>query len=111
MSPRPDPGGGARSKFGRWLAAVRILLVLAALADLTLFRSSIPAACCALAACLPLERRGFPAHLLGLPAAAMGAWSIHRTGVEAASGLQMALFVLPLMVSLLGTLRAEAPLY
>jgi hypothetical protein len=99
------------NKFGRWLAALRILLALAALADLGSARTSVPAACCALAACIPLERKGIPSHLLGFPAAALGAWSIHGTGVEAASALQLALFVLPAAVALVGTLRREAPLY
>ena len=107
----PDEAGPARAKFGRWLAAARILLALVALGDLSLTGASVPAAWCGLAACLPLERRGLRTYLLGFPAAALGAWSVHRTGMEAASGLQLALFVLPLLAAILGTLRAEAPLY
>ena len=107
----PDQAGPSRAKFGLWLAVLRVLLALAALADLVFFRSSLPAAFCSLPACLPMERRGVPSHLLGLPAAALGAWSVHRTGVDSASGLQLALFALPALVAFLGTLRAEAPLY
>jgi hypothetical protein len=107
----PDGAVPAAKKFGRWLAALRVLLALAALADLGSTRASVPAACCALVACIPLERKGVPSHLLGLPAAALGAWSIHGTGMESASGLQLALFVLPAMVAFAGTLRREAPLY
>jgi len=111
MHPTPEAPLDPRVKFGRWLAFLRVLLALAALADLAFFRSSVPAACCALAACLPLERKGFPAHLLGLPASVLGAWSIHGTGMEAASAPQLALFALPAAVALVGTLRGEAPLY
>lgn len=111
MARSPEDRPGPRGKFGRWLAVLRVLLTLAAFADLAFFRSSVPAASFGLAACLPLEGKGFPAHLLGFPAAALGAWSIHGTGAEAASALQLSLFVLPAAVALVGTLRREAPLY
>ncbi len=111
MSGGPEAPMEPRRKFGLWLAAVRVLAAAAAAVDLAVFRSSVPAACLALGASIPLDRRGLPLHLLGLPAAALGAWSIHGTGVGEATGTQIALFVLPLLTALLGTLRGETPLY
>jgi hypothetical protein len=107
----PEPRIAPEVKFGRWLAVLRALLALAALGDLISGPDSFHAAVCALGACLPLERWRVPSHLLGFPAAFLGGWSIHRTGMEAATGLQLALAVLPLTVALAGTLRAQSPLY